>query len=405
MGEFRGAASFFLAPQSLVQAGHEVHISMPAGGDVPLSTPAAGQAVAEYHGMKLHRYRFAIDFMPKSSNPFYIHLSRPLRYLYYMALAFPSGLLAARRVRPNVVVGYGAWGAPVAALVARSLGLPNVTRLFGQSLPPGPSMTPREWLRCLLNYPEVVAFLTPCSRLIVCDDGSAGDKVARRLGVPQSRLSFWRNGVDKTLFHPPENKGDAKTELGVDPDVPVILSVARLDREKHHERLVAALPEVLRRSPRARTFIVGDGPERGFLEGEAARLGVGSAVELTGAIAKEKLPRFYKACDVFVSMSDRTNIANPTLEAMCCGACVVALDAGNTAGVIADGETGRLVTSVDPETLGRVLAELLEDEGMRARLGAGAARCADSIVPTVEQRAHMEAEAVAWAAAREAAPG
>jgi UDP-N-acetylglucosamine:LPS N-acetylglucosamine transferase len=138
MGEFRGAASFFLAPQSLVRAGHEVHISMPAGGDVPTAVPAQGARAVEYHGMKLHRYRFAIDFMPKSSNPFYIHLTRPFRYLYFIALALVSALRTARRVRPDVVVGYGAWGAPVAALVARSLGVPNVTRLFGQSLPPGP---------------------------------------------------------------------------------------------------------------------------------------------------------------------------------------------------------------------------------------------------------------------------
>jgi glycogen(starch) synthase len=398
MGEFRGAASFFLAPQALIRAGHEVHMSMPAGGDVPVSPPEAGGGPVVYHGLKLHRYRFAIEFMPKSSNPLYIHLTRPFRYVYYIALALLSALRAARRIRPDVVVGYGAWGAPVAALVAKSLGLPNVTRLFGQSLPPGPRMTARERVRCLLNYPEIVAFLTPCSSLIVCDDGSAGDKVARRLGVPEDRLNFWRNGVDKELFRPPANKDDAKRKLGVDPGAPMILSVSRLDREKHSERLLRALPEVLRSFPRARVFFVGDGPERGFLEMEAARLGVASAVQLTGALEKEELPAYYRACDIFVSLSDRTNIANPTLEAMCCGACAVVLDTGNTGGVIVDGETGRVIANEALSVLGRVLTELLEDEPMRRRLSEGAARSSGSIVPTVEERAGMEAEAVARAA-------
>jgi glycosyltransferase involved in cell wall biosynthesis len=253
-------------------------------------------------------------------------------------------------------------------------------------------------VRCFLNYPEIVAFLTPCSRLIVCDDGSAGDVVARRLGVPEDRLSFWRNGVDKGLFHPPLNRDDAKRDLGMDPGAPVILSVSRLDREKHNERLVRAIPEVLKRFPRTRVLIVGDGPERGFLEREAARLGVASALELAGALDKENLPRYYKACDIFVSLSDRTNIANPTLEAMCCGACLVVLDAGNTGRVIEDGETGKVVTSDGLGALGRVLTDLMEDGPMRARLGAGAARSSASVVPTVEERARMEADAVAGAA-------
>lgn len=418
MGEFRGAPSFFLAPQALKHAGHDVHISMPAGGDVaifspgpaPGGTPASGgsRATAEvpglsergaagedYHGMRLHRYRFGIDFMPMAGHSLYIHLTRPFRYIYYLMLATVAGLRAARAARPDVVVGYGAWGAPVALLVGQSMGVPNVARLFGQSLPLGGGGGFRNALRTLLNYPEIIAFLTRCDCLIVCDDGSGGDRVAASLGVPAERLRFWRNGVDKGLFSPPASRGDAKAGLRLDPGAPMLLSVSRLDGEKHHERFVRALPEVLRSFPNARAYIIGEGPERAHLEAEIDRLDLGPSIELPGAVPQETLAEYYKACDVFLSLSDRTNIANPTLEAICCGACVVALDAGNTSGALARGATALLVKRENLDTLGGILVDLIGDDAKRLDLGRRAVGYAGENLFSIEERGRMEAQAVA----------
>jgi glycosyltransferase involved in cell wall biosynthesis len=385
MGEFRGAPSFFLAPQALVKAGHDVHISMPGH---------KGAAAEDYHGMKLHRYRFGIDFMPMVEGALARHLTRPFRFAYYVLLATLNGLLTARRVRPDVVVGYGAFGTPVAFLVARSMALPNVTRLFGQSLSLGFEKGWRAKVKLVLNYVEIVAFLTPCSRLIVCNDGSSGRAVAARLGVPAERLRYWRNGVDKGLFRPPPARGGVKSELGFDPDEPVLLAAGRLDKEKHHERLLHGLPGVLREFPRAVAVIVGDGDQRGFLKAEAQRLGVEGSVRFTGAIEREALALYYKACDVFVTLSDRTNVANPTEEAMMCGCCVVALDAGETSEVIGDGGAGVVVSRGDLGRLAEIVVDLLRNHERRIELGRRAAALAGELLPSVEERQDMEAGAV-----------
>lgn len=388
MGEFRGAPSFFLAPHALVKAGHHVHVSMPGYGGTP---------VEDYHGMKLHRYRFGIDFIPLAENAVLRHLLRPFRFVYYLLLGTLNGILTARKVSPDVMVGYGALGAPVAFLVARSLGKPNVTRLFGQSLSLGFEKGRRAKVKLILNYVEMIALLAPCSRLIVCNDGSEGAKVAARFGVPDERLRYWRNGVDKELFRPPVARRDAKSDLGLDPDVPVLLSVGRLDNEKHHERLIRSLPQVLEGYPNAQTVIVGDGPERAFLSAEAGRVGVEGSVRFTGALEREELAQYYKACDVFVSLSDRTNIANPTEEAMMCGCCVVALDAGETREAVLDGDTGVLLARKELGRLGEILVDLLKNEVRRLELGRRAAAHADELLPTVEERQAMEVTAVASA--------
>lgn len=392
MGEFRGAPSFYRAPKALVDAGHRVFISMPGAGRSPRSE--------EYHGIRLLRYGPAINFMPMSGPSVYLHLTKPFRYIYYIILASLAGLRAAREVGPDVVVGYGAWGAAVGFLVARCLGLPNVTRLFGQSLSLGFERGLKAKIRLALNYPEVIAFSAPCSCLVLHNDGSGGDVAAARLGVPRERLRYWRNGIDKELFRPPESRTEAKLALGLDPEAPLLLSVGRLDAEKHHERLIRAIPEVVASAPNAVAVICGEGPERNRLEAEAERLGVVAAVRLPGPIPPEKLAGYYRACDIFVTLSERTNSSNPTDEAMSCGACVVALDVGDTSESVRHDDTGVLVSGEELRGLGRVIAELLADRRRRAALGERAARHAQDVLPSVEERGRMEADAVAGAAAR-----
>jgi glycosyltransferase involved in cell wall biosynthesis len=62
------------------------------------------------------------------------------------------------------------------------------------------------------------------------------------------------------------------------------------------------------------------------------------------------------------------------LEAMAAGRPVVATRVASLPEVVADGETGLLVPPGDPEGLADAFARLAADEGLRARLGAAAAR-------------------------------
>lgn len=388
MGEGRGAAAFFLSITSFPRHGHEMHVLMPG--------PPGGPREEDYHGVRLHRMATRVDFMPERGRSRVVQHARILlSYVFWRIRAFRAGLALANRLNPDVIFGMGALGAPVAGAIARARAVPNVTRLFGTAL--GEVMD--HPLKLALRYPEIVAFRTPASALVVCDDGSGGDEVARRFGVPADRLVFLPDGVDKAGFGRPPDRRTARRDLNVPPEAGVVLSVSRLHPEKHIERLLEAAPRVLAQRPDTVFLIVGDGEEAPRLKALSFDLGVGRSVVFTGPVPLEKLPEVYAAADVFVTLSDRTNVLNPLHEAMMSGLPVVALNTGRTGEVVQNGETGILLEPAGLAELGEVLVGLLSDEAGRKALGASAMASADRRLPSIEERQAAEVEIVLRAVA------
>jgi glycosyltransferase involved in cell wall biosynthesis len=167
-----------------------------------------------------------------------------------------------------------------------------------------------------MNFPEVIAFRTPCSRLILTNDGANGEAVAARCGVSPERFVHLRNGLDFSHFTPGPPDPAVFARLGVAPGAPLLMTVTRLALEKKLERLITAMPSLLRRHPSAVAVLVGEGPERKKLEDLARSLGVESAVKMPGAVANSDLPTLYRSATLVLSLLDRTNASNPVFEAM-----------------------------------------------------------------------------------------
>ena len=95
--------------------------------------------------------------------------------------------------------------------------------------------------------------------------------------------------------------------------------------------LIRSLPVVRNRVPDATLLIVGDGPQRGALEGLAGDLGLRDAVVFTGAKPWAELPPYFAAGDVF-AMPTRTRKAGFEVE----GLGIVYLEAPVTPSIIDD---------------------------------------------------------------------
>jgi len=382
MGPRMGANSFFLAPQSFARFGHEIHVSAPRGKGQP--------ALENDSGIQIHRYRAGLSFDSDPRRPLPIRLtSRVLRYLAYLAFGTVNAVCVGRRIRPDIVIGYHYHGAVPAHWTARLLGVPNLTRLFGTQL----GRILGHPLKMMGAFMQILAFKTPAAYILMHDDGSQGDRVARRLGVPAERLRFWRDGFDPDLYRRDECAPEVRRALGIPERDTVLFCVGRLADDKKMERLVEVLPEVLREEPGVTLMLVGDGPDRSLIERTVRDLGMGARVCLTGAVSREELAKHYALGDIFVGVSDRTNANLPPIEAMSCGKPVVALDVGGTRELIEDGVTGVLV---DParwrEALPQVLVSLIRDPERRARLGAAAREKVRREIPTLEERQRMEVD-------------
>jgi glycosyltransferase involved in cell wall biosynthesis len=305
-----------------------------------------------------------------------------------------EGLRVARTgQRPDLVYGLSSNATPAAAICGRRLGIPSVGKLYGTFLHP---FIGNRW-HLALRFPEVAAFKSPVTRLVIHNDGTRGDDVAARLRVPPERIRFWGGGVDREACDRAVDEADGGTvrrELGVAPESQLLYTASRLVNWKRVDRLIRAMPAVLEEHPRAVLAVAGGGTERDRLEALARELEVAHAVVFAGAVPREGNLRAMAACDVFGSFYDFSNVGHALLEALSCGAAVVVADTGATRAVVEDGVNGLVVAPDDTEAAARAISSLLRDPALRERLGAEARRLAAERLPTRAERARVEVEMV-----------
>jgi glycosyltransferase involved in cell wall biosynthesis len=174
-------------------------------------------------------------------------------------------------------------------------------------------------------------------------------------------------GIDLNRFNV-RNDGDRfRDKYGV-PEQPTCMYVGRLDAEKRVGDLIRAL-SIVREEVDAQLVIVGDGHQRAELIELAEREGVEGYVIFTGFVKDEDLPGAYAASDVFCIASVAELQSIVTMEAMATGKPVVAADAKALPHLVHEGVNGHLFERGDVGTLASRLAEILVDEGKRARMG------------------------------------
>ena len=153
-----------------------------------------------------------------------------------------------------------------------------------------------------------------------------------------------------------------------------VITASRLVPWKRVDRLIRAVPAVMREVPNSRFVIVGDGAERSELEALAQSMGVANCITFTGSLPRRDVFALMRKSHVFVSTNDLSNVSRGLKEAMYLGLCIVTLDAGDTCSLVCDGVTGKLVTKDDTEALSSALIEVLSQPDERARLGHAASR-------------------------------
>lgn len=204
--------------------------------------------------------------------------------------------------------------------------------------------------------------------LVVCCNADA-DAGLRAAGATPRLL---RHGVDLSRFPVTPAPGGSPLTL---------LSVGRLVEKKGFDVLLAAM-EMLDRPYRLR--IVGTGPLQETLQAGVQARGLADRVELVGRATHETLPAEYAAADIVVvpsvvdSRGDRDGLPNVVLEAMASGRPVVGTDVGAISTAVHDGVTGLVVAPCDPEQISHAVTQLIDDAGLRRRLGTAARRAVKS---------------------------
>jgi len=189
-------------------------------------------------------------------------------------------------------------------------------------------------------------------------------------------------GVDVSHFYPiPAD--EARSYIGLKPEDRMILFVGRIEPLKGVDTLLEAMSCLqMKESRPVHLAIIGGDPAASpeMMNAEMARLknlcevlGLDQSVVFLGVRDQDKLPYYYSAAEVVVMPSHYESFGMVALEAMACGAPVIASEVGGLAYLVRDGETGFTIPAEEPETLCEKLSWLLNDDELHAKMSAQAA--------------------------------
>lgn len=203
------------------------------------------------------------------------------------------------------------------------------------------------------------------------------DAMAVILRVPRGRIDVVPRGrpAEALGSRTPERRRAARASLRLGEETPLLLSVARQDRQKGLDVLLRAMPAVLARRPATRLAISGrDGGMTPELRALVDRLGLGTAVTFLGL--RDDVPELLCAADAFVFPSRWEGLGSVLLEAMALEAPIVATDIPPIREVVNGGQAVAALVPVEDDAAlaGAILAQLDDPAAAAARAAAARRR-------------------------------
>jgi glycosyltransferase involved in cell wall biosynthesis len=339
-------------------------------GEFDIDVIAPGHALAKAHetldSLNVHRFRYApAAFQNLCYEGGITARLRRRRWRYALVPPFLiAGIMATskllRRHRYDVVHAH--WLIPqgiqaLAALRMSDQDVPLVVTshgadLFGLQSPPFP-----RFKRMVVERATTVTVVSEVMRRRV-----------RRL-VPESESIVASMGIDARSLFTPGTKPRSSTEL---------LYVGRLAEKKGVATLLHAFSILWAQHPELTLSIVGSGPDERALQSLCLDLDLGKRVRFLGRLSHDEIAPLYRNClativpSVVADDGDQEGLGLTAVEAMACGAPVIASDLEALREVIVHERTGLLVKSGDQNALAAAIMRLAADPEMADRLGSAA---------------------------------
>ncbi|MEU3713356.1 D-inositol-3-phosphate glycosyltransferase [Streptomyces catenulae] len=241
---------------------------------------------------------------------------------------------------------------------------------------------------------------------LIANTAEEGDELVRHYDADPARVAVVHPGVNLDRFRPlgpgatpvtltgsgadasvAAGRAAARDRLGLPQDALIPLFAGRIQPLKAPDILLRAVAVLLERRPELRSRLVvpvvggpsGSGlakPEE--LQKLAALLGIADVVRFRPPVGQQQLADWYRAASVLVMPSYSESFGLVAIEAQACGTPVIAAEVGGLPVAVRDGVTGHLVPGHDPADYAHALDRFVADPALPARMGAAAARHAQS---------------------------
>lgn len=268
-----------------------------------------------------------------------------------------------RQLRPDVLVVHGQWAGPLGALAGRLARVPKIIYVARW-----PSFyTSWDLFRVVRNH---LSERVPCwlaDWTVTLSESNRYQYFIRR-HVEEDRLLMIPNAISAEERPTAEQVASFRKRWNWRDEHCNVVSVGRLTDQKRVMWLIQAWPEVMRRCPQARLWIVGDGPRRAFLENLARELGIEASCGFMGELPTGMVP--IASADVVAMTSVYEGMSNIVMESLLCGKPIVASDVDGVRDTIERNVDGFLVRPGDIQTFADRLIQLIEDPALCRKMGA-----------------------------------
>jgi glycosyltransferase involved in cell wall biosynthesis len=244
--------------------------------------------------------------------------------------------------------------------VSRKLGIPCVSHLRGP-------IRPDQVMK--YRFRDVSMIITISERY---------KRMLLRNGIPPEKVTFIHDSVDLNRFRPLQ-PGVNVLRRDFSPEGEVLIGiVGRIEPYKRQLDFLRAVEIILRERRNASFFVIGGVQSKGYFKRMRrfiADRGLNRHVIFTGA--RDDMPEVMASLDILVTFSG----GSVMLEAMACGKPVISVREVNPLDpnwqIVRDGETGYVIPRDDIPVLVETMIRLIDDPGLRRRLGREGRRWAE----------------------------
>ncbi len=252
---------------------------------------------------------------------------------------------------------FGVPSGPLGYVAKKLFGIPYLIRMGGGDVP---GFRPFQYKHLYKILKPAFNVLWRNADFLVANSDGLRDMAVK--AFPNLPIQVIPNGVDLERF----TNGHARCPA----EEVRMLFVSRLIRRKGLQFLIDAIPQVVKEAKYPFTIkVVGDGPDKDGFVAQAEELGVGRYFRFVGYVDHGKLPEYYLDADVFILPSLAEGMPNVVLEAIGSGLPVVATRVAGSEDLVRDGDNGFLVEPRDVNALAQALIALINQRGLREKMG------------------------------------
>jgi glycosyltransferase involved in cell wall biosynthesis len=285
----------------------------------------------------------------------YLHRSR------FDPLTLPALLSVIDRKQIDVLHLHGYGATTFGRMAAAMRGIPAILHEHA-------NLTDTPWFQKVADR-----LLEPYTDIALAVSRSTAEFVIKARLVPPSKVKVVYLGVPLDEFGRERDTAEvmeARRDLGIAPDDFAIGTITRLHESKGNDVLIDAAARVVRERPRARFFLVGEGPLLPDLQAQAAALDLGDRFVFAGFRRDAAATLSAFDLSVFPSLWEGTPLT--AFEALSMGKPIVATDADGLLDILTPDHDALIVPRRDAGALADKIVRAIDHPDERARLGAAA---------------------------------